>query len=191
MPPLVAAKIAGEPLFNDGVSVVVFIVIVGIITKSEVGDVALGFAAGWIIYRALRSADDHVVETLMKLALVTSVYALASALYLSGPIAAVVAGLLIGNRGGHRALSDHTRDNLLRFWELTDEMLNSVLFLLVGMEALLIGFNVTTATAGGIAIVAMLIGRSSAVLTVLGLLRRHAVFTPGAAPALIWAGLKG
>ena len=127
----------------------------------------------------------------MTLALATGVYALASALHLSGPIAVVVAGLLIGNQGVHKAMSDHTRDNLLRFWELTDEMLNSVLFLLIGMEAVLIGFNVTTATAGAIAIVAMLIGRSTAVLSVFGLLRRHAAFTPGAAPALIWGGLKG
>jgi len=99
--------------------------------------------------------------------------------------------LLIGNQGVNKAMSDHTRDNLLRFWELTDEMLNSVLFLLIGMEAVLIGFNVTTATAGAIAIVAMLIGRSTAVLTVVTLLRRQTAFTPGAAPALIWGGLKG
>jgi len=127
----------------------------------------------------------------MTLALATSTYALVSALHLSGPIALVIAGLLIGNQEFHKAFSGDISDNLLRFWELKDKTLNSALFLLIGMEAVLIGFDITSATAGAFAIVAMLISRSPAVLTVIEPLRRHAVFTLGNAPALIWGGLNG
>jgi CPA1 family monovalent cation:H+ antiporter len=198
--------IAGESLFNDGVAVVVFLVLVGIWTggqevhaggiallflREAVGGGLLGLGLGWITYRLLRSVDQYTVEILLTLALVMGGYALASALHVSGPIAVVVAGLLIGNHGRAFAMSERTRDHLDTFWELIDEILNAVLFVLIGLEVLVIRFQASHLAAAAVAIVVVLLARLVSVglpaaLPVIGL-----PFSRRDVAILTWGGLRG
>jgi CPA1 family monovalent cation:H+ antiporter len=199
-------KIAGESLFNDGIAFTLFLVISGIalgqqeatvssigllFVEEAVGGVVLGLVAGGAAYLLLRGIDSYQVEVLITLALVTGAYALAMRLHMSGPLTVVVAGLLIGNQGRRFAMSRETVEYLDTFWELVDEVLNAVLFLLIGLEMLVISFSLGILTAGLFAIPLVLAARLVAVglpLTVLGLVRES---TPSAVRALIWGGLRG
>jgi CPA1 family monovalent cation:H+ antiporter len=156
-----------------------------------VGGALFGAALGYGTYRLLRSVDSYDVEILITLALVTGGYAAANALHLSGPIAIVVAGLLIGNHGRRLAMSENTRTHIDLFWQLMDEILNAVLFVLIGLEVLLLTFTQPVIAAGLIMIPLVLFARFVAVSFPVCVLRRFRTFTPGAIRVMTWGGLRG
>ena len=210
VPDTLKATMAGESLFNDGIGVVVFTVVVAIAVGSAgqggemdaltiaqlffteaVGGALLGFAAGYIGYRAMHGINEVSLEVLITLALVMVTYSLAIFLHLSGPIAMVVAGLFIGNHGVKYAMSDHTREGVEQFWTLMDEILNSVLFLLIGLEVLVIADNFEHLWFALIAIPVVLVARALSVSIPISILSRWQTFKKGAVMVLIWGGLRG
>ena len=208
-PKSLETKIAGESLFNDGIAVVVFIVLLGIATaggegesvtatsvimlflQEAVGGVGFGLIAGYVVFRMLASIDNYQVEILLTLGLVFGGYALASALHISGPIFVVVAGLLIGNRGRKYAMSDRTREHLDDFWELIDEILNAVLFVLIGLEVLILSFDLNYLYAGLVMIPLTLLARFISVGIPVSLMKLRKTFTPNVIRILTWGGLRG
>jgi Na+:H+ antiporter len=198
--------IAGESLFNDGVGVVLFSLLLGMlasgVTPTPVqglelllreagGGLLFGVVLGYVTFLLLRSVDNYQVEVLLTLAAVTGGYALASALHVSGPLAMVVAGLIIGNHGRALAMSDTTRRYLDMFWELIDEILNAMLFVLIGMEVLLVVFSVNRLAAAGVAIAVTLLARLLTVGLPVGLLGRASRLPEGSWKVLTWGGLRG
>ncbi|MCH8029324.1 MAG: sodium:proton antiporter [Candidatus Dadabacteria bacterium] len=207
-PKSLETKITGESLFNDGIGVVVFITIlavalsggnevhpgeVGLLFAEEIfGGAALGLALGWLTYLMIKSVDNYQVEVLLTLGLVTGGYALALSLHVSGPIAIVFAGLLIGNHGRQFGMSEETRKNLDTFWELIDEVLNAVLFVLIGFEILLVTLSRTFLAAGLLSIPIVLLARFAVIgipIWLFKFLRR--TFSPNAIKILTWGGLRG
>jgi CPA1 family monovalent cation:H+ antiporter len=199
-------QIAGESLFNDGIGVVAYLVcseiavgdrdlsashITALFLQEAVGGALFGLAAGYVTYRLLKSVDHYQVEVLLTLALVMGGYALASALRLSGPIAIVVAGLLIGNHGRRFAMSQTTREHLDTFWELVDEILNALLFVLIGLEVLLLTFTRGLFLAGLISIPALLAARCVSVGLPVALMSFWQRFAPGTVTLMTWGGLRG
>ncbi|MBM3979492.1 MAG: sodium:proton antiporter [Planctomycetes bacterium] len=199
-------KIAGESLFNDGVAVVAFLGLFEIATGTvgfdpvhltklflweAVGGALVGFALGWITYRMLRSVDHYQVEVLLSLALVAGGYALVNRLHMSGPIAMVIAGLLIGNLGRAYAMSQTTIEHVDTFWELLDEILNAVLFVLIGVEVLALAFTGKLLLIGLAAVPVVLLARLVSVAPPIALLRKRGRFPRYTIRVLTWGGLRG
>jgi len=199
-------RITGESLFNDGVGIVIFLVILEMATgahgvsaghigllfvQEAIGGAVFGLGLGYVAYQMLKSVDNYQVEILITLALVAGGYALADTLHLSGPIAIVVAGLLIGNHGRLFGMSEKTRAHLDVFWELIDEILNAVLFVLIGLEILVLTFTRQYLLASLLIIPLVLLARFIAIGIPITLLRSFRDFTPGAVQLMTWGGLRG
>ncbi len=207
IPATLELKISGESLFNDGVAVVVFvtlmdvarsgasavdILVVGkLFLQEAIGGMLFGALLGYIGYYALRSIDDYKVEILVTLAIVMGGYSIAGYLHVSGPLAMVVAGIITGNKVKDEILSHISRDYLVKFWELIDEILNAVLFLLIGLELLTIKINATVLLIGAISISVVMMARWVSVYFPILLLRYKIKFEKHAVAILTWGGLRG
>jgi CPA1 family monovalent cation:H+ antiporter len=199
--------ITGESLFNDGIGVVVFVTLLSIAAAGDqavspryvlllfvweaVGGVIFGVLLGLVGFHALKSIDDYHVEILITLSMVTGGYALAAVIQTSGPIAMVVAGLIIGNHGRQVAMSDRTRERIDSFWEFVDQILNSLLFVLIGLELLTMQVSWLTIEAGLIAIPISLIARFAAVGVPFIFLVVKKKLSTGALAIMTWGGLRG
>ncbi len=198
-------NIVGESLFNDGVGVVIFLVLLSALSgndfnyasipflfiKEALGGMFFGLIMGWFTYKMLKTVDDYQVEILITLALVTGGYAFASAIHVSGPLAIIVAGLVIGNHGRSYGMSDKTREHLDLFWELIDEILNAILFILIGLELLVLSFHWDYIWIAVLAIPLVLIVRLISVGIPIKLLKKHFPFSENAIRIMTWGGLRG
>ncbi|MER2996487.1 cation:proton antiporter [Pontibacter populi] len=207
IPKSLEVSITGESLFNDGVGVVIFISIFEIaklgidnvegsfiaelFLKEVGGGIGLGLLIGYIAFHFMKRIDHYQTEVLISLAVVTGGYSLAQQFHFSGPLAMVAAGLLIGNQGTQLAMSKITADYLTKFWEMVDEVLNAVLFVLIGLELMLIPFHWNYVLIGIITTIIVLLVRYIALAIPTYTLRLHRAFAPNTLLIMTWGGLRG
>ena len=209
LPKSLETKIAGESLFNDGVAYVVFLILVGLafphgdshgsgaaaaaelFIQEALGGAVLGIVLGWLTFRVMRLIDDYSLEVLITLGLAFGGYELAVYLHVSAPIMAVCAGLLIGDVGAKHGMSEETRQYVDAFWKLIDEILNAVLFLMIGVEVFAIAFDASFVVTGFASIALALVARLAAVAVPVLMLKPFRSFASGVIPVMTWGGLKG
>jgi CPA1 family monovalent cation:H+ antiporter len=205
-PPSLDIQIAGESLFNDGIALTLFLLFYAMTFNSAsaswdsaftafvvevAGGTALGAALGWTCFYLLQRVTGHTVIILLTLAVASGGFALARQLEVSAPLAMVVAGLIVGHHGRHRALTPEGRDRLDLFWSVIDEILNAILFVLIGMEVIAMPFDSAYLQALLVLIPGVLAARGISTALPWLLMRRHCHFDEGALPILVWGGMRG
>ena len=207
VPKIIETKITGESLFNDGVAVVMFAVVLQIATNVNFdatfenvsllfleeagGGIVLGLLLGFTASSAMKKIDDYKVSALITLSIVMGGFLVAKELHVSSPLAMVIAGLIIGNYGKKVAMSSSTQDYLTKFWELIDEVMNAILFLFIGFELLLIDDLIDQILLGVVTIFIVLLSRALSIVIPARTLLRKNTFSKGSLIVLVWGGIRG